>query len=1086
MANLSATFDISEFELRNYTNPYLSPDQSEEVALTEERVNGQLDFLAQMLGWSGPNYWGNLAETPNQKRQLLGGTLGVYNSYVIPKIYEIRNWENSLVVDRLQFLEPGRQTQVAKIVLGDDTYSLKGVKVEGDRYVISLGELPQSFYDQIASGVPLRADIPTYRPAPFYRPKIDISGDASFVCAATGDELTFYPSYDGKRQFPYVTKIFFANSVYYFDQPIYFSKDSSLDLSIAPVYDSTREVWSLTIPENIVTTPGITGYLVWANSAASQSDNLRTEVLIQSWVDPSDWGTQKVLNNFRGVWGNKGGDLPFNFVFDALTIHGLNEQVSVTLPRVERTLNFNDIVNHVYYQKVVTSSLAPGNAKVGDLWWNNLTGALAVWLPDTTGCAAWVEIDYRNSPRLPQPPEVTFSDVTQFRVAASTLPKGVIVRIEDSTGLAPSDGVIGVQGLLQGSAAIVMYKTPEGYWNPEGFYYRTVTDFGYDALLLPYEVPVTIFNSTGLDPENGSYEVGNLSFPVAGDYEVILQKFYNNRYWEIFPDSILRYIADSALFGGPLQGQMWWDFVNTGPDLRAAAIFDTYPHPVTAVSIDDPGESLPDGVYSNVDLVSITGTGGKAEVDLVVTGGQVTGVTVSAGKSGDMYSEGDLLGPNPNTFPQLVGSVIKVDATLGQSWVAVNQQLQAGPPAPTLNLGVVKVYSDGKILQPGVSQVTEDYILTYTENAGLGNYLFTYEARTFKGRVQLPAVTISDAITSAYRADITDLVFSGLTYQLSPCVYNAETPLRLWKSQALQVAETVAHLNEDNYINPLIADLNNGPGPENWEKYFIRLPLEYGRNETVWQKVALVCQDFAYWGTSVDPEKMRCPPEDDLPAIYEELFLYDDPIPDYTYVYSEPYLYSNIGYFNSSEVGQYRNAGIFPASDVQFDEFSEAELVDYEPLHNRLAFTDPSSIKAEIERVTDLLVVLAGVPDVAPALDLVSQLEKLNSKVYGDWVGDYVNVNPCVPETGFFVTDVENRGVEPVAAPVWDASIYKFAPTCENDPASYNVDANHYKIGYCYFVADASAAEDAFFDISQEAAWRYPVTQPKTLYLTPR
>jgi hypothetical protein len=88
--------------------------------------------------------------------------------------------------------------------------------------------------------------------------------------------------------------------------------------------------------------------------------------------------------------------------------------------------------------------------------------------------------------------------------------------------------------------------------------------------------------------------------------------------------------------------------------------------------------------------------------------------------------------------------------------------------------------------------------------------------------------------------------------------------------------------------------------------------------------------------------------------------------------------------------------------------------------------------------------------------------------------------------TGFFETDLLNQGIEPVAPPVWDASIYKFAPTCQNSPASYSVDANHFKIGYCYFVADASAAEDAFFDISQEAAWRYPVTQPKTLYLTPR
>jgi hypothetical protein len=275
--------------------------------------------------------------------------------------------------------------------------------------------------------------------------------------------------------------------------------------------------------------------------------------------------------------------------------------------------------------------------------------------------------------------------------------------------------------------------------------------------------------------------------------------------------------------------------------------------------------------------------------------------------------------------------------------------------------------------------------------------------------------------------------------------------LRLWKGQALQAAETLEHLAEDNYINPLLADLNNGPGPENWEKYFVRLPLDYGRNGDEWQKVDLVCQDFAYWGSNIEPEAMRCPPEDDTPAIYEELFLYGEPVPDYTYVYSEPYLYSNIAYFNSVESGRYQNSGVYPATDVQFDEFTEAELIDYDPLHARQA-------------------------------DVTSPV----TQGYGNWLGEYVNINPCIPLTGFFATDLLNGGITPVGAPVWDASIYKFAPTCENARETYNVDANHYKIGYCYFVADASAAEDAFFDISQEAAWRYPVTQPKTLYLTPR
>jgi hypothetical protein len=107
-------------------------------------------------------------------------------------------------------------------------------------------------------------------------------------------------------------------------------------------------------------------------------------------------------------------------------------------------------------------------------------------------------------------------------------------------------------------------------------------------------------------------------------------------------------------------------------------------------------------------------------------------------------------------------------------------------------------------------------------------------------------------------------------------------------------------------------------------------------------------------------------------------------------------------------------------------------------------------------------------------------------KGYGNWKGSYVNVNPCIPLTGFFDTDLINQGIQPVAAPVWDASIYKFAPTCENLPATYNVDANHYKVGYAYFVADASAAEDGFFDIQQEAAWRDPDPQSQSLYLLPR
>jgi hypothetical protein len=980
MTQLNPTFNVSDFELRNYTNPWLTPTQSQEVADTEDRVNSQLDFLAQMLGWNGPNYWGDLASTVDQKRQLLGGTFGVYNSYIIPKIYEIRNWDtevknsagkvvktivNGIVIDRLQFLQPGRTTQVARILLGDDVYQIQSVDVEGEKYIISLGELPQSFYSQIEANTPLRVDIPTYRPAPFYRPSVGSSGDYSFVCGDDGSSLILYPAYDTQKKFPLKFPILFAGSTYYFDQPVYVGSPviSASVPDISPSYDPDLEKWYVSIPATAVSVEnGIEAVLVWPYAGTDKDTAVELVVKVQPWVDPSDWKSIRTLDNFRGVWGNKGGDLPFNFVFDALSIHGFNEQNSIYLPPVEKEINFNDIVNYVYYQRTTVSDLAPGGAQPGDLWWNDLTGVLSVWLPSDSGCGNWVEIDYRQSPRQTPAPQVVYPDVSTFQLGSPSLAVGTIVRIDDISGLSIADNVIGVQGTLTSSGYLILHKDSNApYWTPDEFGYANVANFEADALLLPYKVPVKVFDSTGLGPSGPTYSVNNLSITISGDYEVLLMKYYTNETWEIYPDSILKYIADTALFGGPLQGEMWWDFSNLDPNTRAAALY-----------------------YQS-------------------------------------------------------------------AWVGVNAHPQNGPPAPALDLDTVLFYCDGVLVDDGVSCVTDDYIFTYTSDSVNGKYDVTYTPRTFIGQVQLPTITISDSLATTYRADITDLFFSGITYYMSPNVYDAETPLRLWKAQDLQAAETLEHLAENNYINPLLADLNNGPGPENWEKYFVRLPLEYGRDESVWQKTVLTCQDFAYWGSSIEPEQMRCPPEDDTPAIYEELFLYDQPVPDYTYVYSEPYWYSNIAYFNSVESGKYQNSGVYPATDVQFDEFSEAELTEYDPLHNRQA-------------------------------DVISAVKQ----GYGDWLGEYVNINPCVPLTGFLTTDLLNGGVTPIAAPVWDASIYKFAPTCENAKESYSVDANHYKVGYAYFVADASAAEDGFFDISQEAAWRYPVTQPKTLYLTPR
>jgi hypothetical protein len=460
---------------------------------------------------------------------------------------------------------------------------------------------------------------------------------------------------------------------------------------------------------------------------------------------------------------------------------------------------------------------------------------------------------------------------------------------------------------------------------------------------------------------NGAnYNISNLNITISQDVQAVLVKLYTNTNWVITPDSLLKYIADTSLYGGPLEGEMWWDYANPTQSSRAASVY-------------------------------------------------ASGV-----------------------------------------WASVNYQPTVGSPPAALDYTQIYVYCDGVLVSSGVEYSTQDYGFTYTVNATTGQFDFSYTPNSSGGKLRLPTITVSDILTTAYTHDISELVFSGIQYYFSPNVYDCETPLRLWKTEDLQVVETLAHLNGNNYANPLLADLNQGPGPDNWERYFVRLPPSYSRNETKWQKVNLICQDFGYWGSSISPEAMTCPPEQGVPRIYEELYLYGDEVGTDTFVYCEPYLYSNVGYFNFQQESEYTNSGIFPVFDAPFDEFTEADLVDYDPLHSRQAITTLPT-----------------------------------GSGYGNWEGIYTNTDPCSTLTGFFVNDLVTKTVIAIEPPVWDASILKFPPTCEADPNSYLVDSNHYKVGYAYFSADLSCAEDGFFDPQQEASWRSPIKQTRTGYLVP-
>ena len=86
------TFDVNEYELRGLTPDVFTKEQRDKLNKTLSRVHGQIDWTAQLLGFNGPNYWGQsdpradfsynwtgLPETMNEKRQMQVGAFAVYN-----------------------------------------------------------------------------------------------------------------------------------------------------------------------------------------------------------------------------------------------------------------------------------------------------------------------------------------------------------------------------------------------------------------------------------------------------------------------------------------------------------------------------------------------------------------------------------------------------------------------------------------------------------------------------------------------------------------------------------------------------------------------------------------------------------------------------------------------------------------------------------------------------------------------------------------------------------------------------------------------------------------------------------------------
>ena len=964
------SLDIQLFE--NYgpavSPSFLSEEQKNALDAQSLRVNAQLDWIAQLLGWNGPDYWGKLALSISDKRKLLNGSFGIYGFKRYPVVRELRNWDFTILVENDPSLQIGQ-----RLVCGSYSTTISNIEEEGQHLSLHMENNKEEIFETFSNNQQLYVETPNNSPSPFFRPEVENSADFSFHVSSIGQELTLSPIHDTEGYVPFSTPIFLIKgSVLRFDAPVFFSSKGNLEVEFEPTYIPEEELWQLRVPAD----RGRKLYLV-----APHSNNAKAECHCLDWEDPSDWLTEGIKDSFFGVWSQKGGELPLHYVFDSLGVHGFSYENSLVLEPVSTELEFNKLLDFVYYK----------TAKIGEattpseVWWDPYTGSFYVWNGTESSCSPWVEADLPNNPSIHNHPDYIFKGVSDFLEQQEGLPVGTKVKLISANDVGLDSGVIGISGTLSGYGSIMLWKQPEGnYWSVVEVRYNTVSGLNTDEAYLPYSVPVVIFDATGLGTDGVGVEVVNLGIEIDRPVEVKLVKVEGDEKWHILRNN-LKYVGETRLFGAdstPIDGEL----IETG-DRTSIYYYNRW---------------VPTYPSENTDTMSLTDEG---------TADNYIGVS-------DLPQDGD--NPVVAVSPEVVW-------VLEGDWIDTSTGENTDPPSALVDYSALKVYCNSTPLVSGESISTDDYFFAFTVDEETGKLLFEYSALSTLGRVELPTVEITDSITSAFRYDISEYVFSGAAYKVVPDLRNSEIPLRVYKEEPLMVCSDPDLLAQGMVKNPFLAGDNCGPASENQDKYSVRLPLEYGRESSQWARTNQVCESFSYWGTRDALTNLNTEDNRIVPEIYEDLVMRSQDPSKFSYVYSEPYLFSGLDIRRTSYSEAWDNSALLPASPHKDGLWSPSRLEPYDPMANRRVDSD------------------------------------------GDWIGTYSKVFRCNNLSGFFWNDYSRDAMEILEPPVWDASIYKYPTFTDRNKPSLQTSPNNYRVQYALFIAGQSVAGDCVFDLREYA-----------------
>lgn len=175
-------------------------------------------------------------------------------------------------------------------------------------------------------------------PAPFNRSKILASGDHSFHIFETDNKTLIAPWGQGEDCDLSYDATVFVGAAYIFDGEIeVYNPNNTSGLIKTETFSEGEVLWTrMYILDTIVDDIGV-------KKKGSEAEYFYFKV--KTWRDISDWNLKSIASQFLGVWGNKGASVSLDAQFDALHLHGFNENNHLqSLRDNKRTVNIHDVL----------------------------------------------------------------------------------------------------------------------------------------------------------------------------------------------------------------------------------------------------------------------------------------------------------------------------------------------------------------------------------------------------------------------------------------------------------------------------------------------------------------------------------------------------------------------------------------------------------------------------------------------------------------------------------------------------------------------------------------------------------------------